>query len=243
MRSSGVAARWCEAFPTLAHPAIVIANEFLDAEPVVQRIKTAEGWRLRSVGLDDLGRLQFASMAAGGEETVIEARRPAAPVGSIDEESRSQLLAWLQVQLQDRGRGAPLIAALCIDYGTSEPRLGDTLQAVLGHAFEHPLANPGLADLSTAVDFHGAVRQMHDAGFAVGGPVTQAEFLGRLGMLERASRLMAANPDKAATIEAGVARLLSPSGMGTRFKVLGVRSTVLPPLPGLTEVDTRPRTP
>ena len=35
---------------------------------------------------------------------------------------------------------------------------------------------------------------------------------------------MAANPGKAATIEAGVARLLAPTGMGTRFCALGVRS-------------------
>jgi SAM-dependent MidA family methyltransferase len=60
----------------------------------------------------------------------------------------------------------------------------------------------------------------------------QAEFLGSLGIVERASRLMAANPKRAGEIESGVARLLAPSGMGARFKVLGVRSPQLPPLPG-----------
>ena len=64
------------------------------------------------------------------------------------------------------------------------------------------------------------------------GPVTQAEFLGRLGIIERASKLMAANPAKAAGIEAGVARLMAPGGMGTRFKAIGVRGSGLPVLPG-----------
>jgi SAM-dependent MidA family methyltransferase len=60
--------------------------------------------------------------------------------------------------------------------------------------------------------------------------MTQAEFLGRLGVAERAARLMAANPGEAATIEAGVQRLISPTGMGELFKVLAVRSPSLPPL-------------
>ena len=41
------------------------------------------------------------------------------------------------------------------------------------------------------------------------------------------------SPDSAAYI-AGARRLLSPSGMGDRFKVLAARSPHLPPLPGLT---------
>ncbi len=70
------------------------------------------------------------------------------------------------------------------------------------------------------------------AGLAVDGPITQAEFLGRLGIVERAHKLMAANPSRAAEIESGVARLIAPDSMGTRFKVLGLRSKSLAPLPG-----------
>jgi SAM-dependent MidA family methyltransferase len=43
---------------------------------------------------------------------------------------------------------------------------------------------------------------------------------------------MSANPAKAGEIEAGVARLMAPNGMGTRFKAIGIRSTGLPKLPG-----------
>ena len=46
--------------------------------------------------------------------------------------------------------------------------------------------------------------------------MTQAEFLGRLGMAERAARLMAANPAEAGAIEAGVQRLMSPYRHGHR---------------------------
>jgi SAM-dependent MidA family methyltransferase len=70
-------------------------------------------------------------------------------------------------------------------------------------------------------------------GLCVDGPVTQASFLGLLGAVERASRLMAANPGRALAIEMQVARLLAPAGMGGRFKAVGVRSRQLMPLPGL----------
>ena len=40
------------------------------------------------------------------------------------------------------------------------------------------------------------------AGLAAQGPMTQAEFLGRLGVVERTQRLMAANPGRAGEIEA-----------------------------------------
>jgi SAM-dependent MidA family methyltransferase len=61
--------------------------------------------------------------------------------------------------------------------------------------------------------------------------MTQAEFLGRLGIVERAARLMAANPALAGEIEAGVQRLISPTGMGGLFKVLVLCSSGLPPPP------------
>ena len=66
----------------------------------------------------------------------------------------------------------------------------------------------------------------------------QAEFLGRLGIAERAARLMAANPAKAGDIEMAVARLMAPWGMGSRFKAIGVRGATLAALPGLGPVDS-----
>ena len=130
------------------------------------------------------------------------------------------------------------LAGLLIDYGHAEPLLGDTLQAVRDHRAEHSLTSPGEADLSVQVDFSSfelqiaGVARSRGVDIAVDGPVTQSEFLGQLGILQRAARLMSANPAKAHEIESGVARLLAVPGMGDRFKVIGIRSPSLPPLPG-----------
>ena len=126
-------------------------------------------------------------------------------------------------------RTSPLVA-LFVDYGPAEPAPGDTLQAVRRHAWVDPLEEPGRADLTAHVQFASLARKARAAGLAVDGPMTQAEFLGRLGVAERAARLMAANPAEAGAIEAGVQRLMSPTGMGELFKVLALRSASLPPV-------------
>jgi SAM-dependent MidA family methyltransferase len=125
------------------------------------------------------------------------------------------------------------LAALFIDYGYEGPAVGDTLQAVRAQRYEDPLAAPGLVDLTAHVDFTAFAADVRARGLAVDGPVPQAVFLGALGIVERTSRLMAANPAAAATLEAATARLTAPTGMGTRFKTIGVRSPALAPLPGL----------
>jgi SAM-dependent MidA family methyltransferase len=219
---------WGQNLVGFAPPAIIIANEFLDAWPVEQFIKTDMGWFTRGVGRDDWGDLAFTVVPGTGNRDDLNQRYTDAPAGSIVERQNAETLA---VALSAVAKSGP-VAALIIDYGHVSSVSGDTLQAVRGHAYEDPLTSPGEADLSAQISFFDLASELHKAGLAIDGPTTQAEFLGALGIIERASRLMHANPTRAAEIEAGVARLLAPNGMGTRFKVIGVRSPQLPPLPG-----------
>jgi NADH dehydrogenase [ubiquinone] 1 alpha subcomplex assembly factor 7 len=210
-------------------PAIIIGNEFIDTEPIEQFVRTSNSWDWRRVGLDDRGELAFTTT-------------PDCPAGVVDDLGRrfpmgrpgdiGELYAFdhdFRVALGEPSH----MAALFLDYGHLRSTPGDTLQAVRNHAYEHPLTSPGEADITAQVDFQQVAEALASSGRAIDGPVTQAEFLGRLGIIERASKLMAANPDKAGEIEIGVARLMSPGGMGGRFKAIGVRSEGLPPLPGL----------
>lgn len=211
-------------------PAILVANEVMDCVPIDQliRCKDPDGkpqWHVRTVELDGDDRLQFGkgrSVQAGAWDV------PGALPGEILEGGRTRLI----FESLARHYAKSSLAALFLDYGHTEHTTGDTLQAIRAHAFEHPLTSPGEADLTAQVNFAQAAAAVAEAGLTLEGPVTQAEFLGRLGIIERASRLMSANPAKAAAIEASVARLIAPNGMGTRFKVIGVRSPHLAPLPG-----------
>jgi NADH dehydrogenase [ubiquinone] 1 alpha subcomplex assembly factor 7 len=215
--------KWHEAMDQVPDgPAIVIANEFLDALPIRQFLFVDGVWHERVVDVDARGALQFAvGPKVTGE---IEALETSPPPGAIVElrAGEDELLAQLA------RRRSPLVA-LFIDYGPARPATGDTLQAVRRHAWVDPLSRPGHTDLTAHVQFARLARKARAAGLAADCPMTQAEFLGRLGVAERAARLMAANPKQASDIEAGVQRLISPTGMGELFKVMAIRSPSLPP--------------
>jgi SAM-dependent MidA family methyltransferase len=211
-------------------PAIVIANEFLDALPVRQLVLAAGGaWRERVVALADDG----CGLAFGlGDVVPYAGGDVRAGVGEAVDGAVIELRAGEDELFATLVARAPApVAALFIDYGPDGRASGDTLQAVRRHAFADPLAAPGAADLTAHVHFAPLADKARAAGFAADGPMPQAVFLGRLGAAERAARLMAANPARAGEIEAAVQRLVSPTGMGQLFKVLAVRSAELPPVP------------
>ena len=114
-------------------------------------------------------------------------------------------------------------ALLAIDYGHEGPAFGDTLQAMRGHAFADPLAEPGAADLTAHVDFAALAEAARRAGARPRPLLGQGAFLARLGIAARAERLAAGRDAAAvATIGAAVRRLTAPDAMGTLFKVLAV---------------------
>lgn len=231
LSQTGVAISWGHNLVGFATPAIILANEFLDAWPVDQWVKTAEGWRQRGVGLDANGALAFCIRDVSETTGALDRLYPQAPPGTIVESQRPERFAEA---LSTLARTGPF-AALIIDYGYATASAGDTLQAVRGHGYEYPLTSPGEADISAHVSFYELASVLHANGLVIDGPVTQAEFLGDLGIIERTSRLMHANPARAGEIELGVARIIAPNGMGTRFKVIGVRTQGLPPLPGFAQ--------
>jgi NADH dehydrogenase [ubiquinone] 1 alpha subcomplex assembly factor 7 len=221
-----------------ATPHILLGNEFLDTLNIDQSERVTGAWLERRVGLDAAGRLTFMATSVAHAGPAPLARLAAeASDGAISERADYARVLWSPPQTPT----PTLVAALYIDYGHANSALGDSLQAVRQHAFEHPLCSPGEADLSAQVDFEAFAAQARQHQLCVDGPVTQTEFLGSLGIMERASRLIAANPAKANELETGVARLMAPNGMGTRFKVIGVRSRELPNLPGFPVATPTPQ--
>ncbi|MDQ8698338.1 SAM-dependent methyltransferase [Hyphomicrobium sp. LHD-15] len=212
------------------HPTIVIANEFLDTLPIEQFEFSGSAWHRRLVGLVDGDQLRFETDSTPSAAPPSLPLALAARSGDILETCGGHR-ALADTLLKLRAEPAPL-AALFIDYGHAATGFGDTLQGVADQKHVSPFHRPGETDLSAQVDFQSFTEACRASGLATDGPLPQGEFLGRLGIIERASRLMAANPAKAGAIEAGVARLLAPNGMGSRFLALGVRSADVAPLPG-----------
>jgi SAM-dependent MidA family methyltransferase len=231
LRGAGVVIHWADTAQELLAdvaadvPVILIANEFLDALPIEQAIKAGGSWQRRAVGVGDDGYLVFTT------DGVIN---PPAAYDNVTSDGaiaewRPDVRPLLATLAQRRDR----LAALFIDYGHERTLTGDTLQSVGLHQATDVLAAPGEHDLTAQVDFAALAQDGESIDCVVDGPVTQATFLGALGAVERGSRLMSQNPAQAGSIEAGLARLMAAPGMGSRFKVLGLRTAGLPPLPGL----------
>jgi NADH dehydrogenase [ubiquinone] 1 alpha subcomplex assembly factor 7 len=215
----GVPVTWASSLEPKPLPTVVIANEFLDALPVRQLVRGPVHWHERMVAADASGTLDYArgpvvdgaAAPAGAPEHAIFETRDGCP----------RLIEALAAQ----ARVAPL-AALFIDYGHEGPVLGETLQAVAGHRYAGIFERPGAADLSAHVDFAELAAAARAAGLTASPVITQAEFLSALGLAARLDALLArADAATANRLETGVARLVSPDGMGTRFKVLMLGSS------------------
>jgi SAM-dependent MidA family methyltransferase len=207
-------------------PAIVLANEFVDALPIRQFVAAERGWHERVVGLDG-ERLVF-----GLAPSPQPGPTPLPPPGTIREEAPVAARTARALAERLAGQGG---AALLVDYGYWGPATGDTLQALKAHAPIDPLTACGEADLTAHVDFAALAAAAQDGGAAVHGPSDQASFLEALGIVERAASLKArANPAQGEAVEAALRRLTdrAPAGMGSLFKVLGLSQPGLA-LPGL----------
>jgi SAM-dependent MidA family methyltransferase len=229
---TGIMPTWHESLADVpSGPCVILANEFVDALPVHQVVKQADGWHERVIGLNASGKFVFGIAPEPIEHflPMVPRHLRDAPTGSIFEWRPDNLAFEIGRRVRDNG------AALIIDYGHAESAIGDTLQAVGQHAFADPLEAPGSVDLTAHVDFQALGRAAESMGAAIYGPVEQSEFLLRLGIAERAESLkMRATPEQAAQIDAALTRLThgSRTGMGQLFKVLALGDPKLGPLPG-----------
>jgi NADH dehydrogenase [ubiquinone] 1 alpha subcomplex assembly factor 7 len=226
--------------PTLWHtaldevppgPCIIVANEFIDALPVHQAVKQAGGWHERMVTIGSDGHLAIgvAFEPLPHFESTLPRGLRLSPEGSIYEWRADNTALEIGRRVRKGG------VALIIDYGHAWYGLGETLQAVTGHAFADPLRSPGEADLTAHVDFEALGQAAESMGGRIHGPVAQRDWLRRLGIDKRAAMLKAHAPyGKAAEIDQALTRLTSGGsrGMGELCKVLAISDPKLGPLPG-----------
>jgi SAM-dependent MidA family methyltransferase len=209
-------------------PLWLVANEFFDALPIRQFQRDGAGWRERCVGASD-GTLAFGLAAAAPRHDLAH-RLEDTRDGDLVETCAAATAIVNAVALRIDAQGG---AALVIDYGDWRS-LGDTFQALHGHAPVDPLAAPGLADLTAHVDFQALAAAAAPAAHSRLTP--QGVFLERLGITTRAQAL-ARNLSGAAlnTHIAAHRRLTHPDEMGNLFKVLGLFPATAAPPPGLTQ--------
>ena len=193
-------------------PLIIIANEFFDALPIRQLVRAANGWHERLVACQDVLFLPIAGKQVP-DSVIPEGLRDAAP-GAIIETSPASVGIMRVLAARIVAQGGALLA---IDYGYQGPAIGDTLQAVRGHAFANPFDEPGERDLTAHVDFATLGLVGHASGAIASGPIDQGDLLRALGIDARAAALAQKDPRVLADRD----RLVED--MGTLFKALAIR--------------------
>ena len=217
-----------EAFPGCRHhhdvstlpddaPLLIVANEFFDALPVHQLVRSADGWFERMIALegDDF------TFVAGKEsmDHLVPSGWARASQGSMIETSPAAAAIMGEIAQRLTRQGG---AALIIDYGQTELRAGTTVQALKNHQKVDIFAHPGEADITAHVDFELLQNVARQHGADVMGVQMQGEWLRQMGIDTRMEALQRRDPRQGQKIKRQRDRLVESSQMGTLFKVMGV---------------------
>jgi SAM-dependent MidA family methyltransferase len=198
-------------------PILLVANEFFDALPIRQLIRTDKGWRERLVGLEN-DALVFVAGDKPMDAAVPDSRN-SSPAGTVIETSPAS--ATYAAEIADRlvRQGG---AALIVDYGSLCLQPGSTLQAIKGHTKVDVFAAPGEADLTAHVDFETLGDVFKRQGAQAAGVTTQGDWLRAMGIDARAETLARSSAAHAPVIQRQRDRLISEDQMGELFKVMGL---------------------
>jgi len=240
LASAGFADR-LEAAGSIAAPALVIANEVVDALPVHRVVRRGTALRERLLAIQGDGfaevdgppaRVELAERIAGEGIRLAE--------GQVAEISL-EIGAWLQEATGRLERGALVV----IDYGQEAPDLyrasrpDGTLRGFHRHrVVADPYRRVGRQDLTAHVDLTALRDAAVRAGLLPLGTTTQAELLVVLASELVGQRLHDPATDLGAALElrSALARLLDPRGMGGFAVVAFGRGLGSDPLPGFEPV-------
>jgi NADH dehydrogenase [ubiquinone] 1 alpha subcomplex assembly factor 7 len=215
-------------------PVMMVLQEFVDALPVHVFQMTEEGWRERLI---DVASAEDKKPESG--ELMPRLRQVLAPNSTpavelfLDSESYHNLPMGTVVEIcpegiilvqdiakvLDESQGVGLI----VDYG--QEGTGDTVRAFSNHKQVPLTSNPGQVDVTADVDFFALKNCIKKGDIQGFGPVTQGEFLMRMGagdMVIHAIEEDSTTAEQAVALSEALKYLVMPEYMGERYKVMAI---------------------
>jgi SAM-dependent MidA family methyltransferase len=238
---------WLERPPEATWRGVLFANEVIDALPATRFSKRDGEVFEEHVVLADDGSFRRSDRPAdalvAGAVRHVERDLGREFADGYRSEILPQLPYWMQAVLGTLEAGWVLF----VDYGypRSEYYLPEREDGTLVCHYRHrahgeALLWPGLQDLTAFVDFTALAEAGNQAGFAVAGYASQANFLIAAGLPQRFSRA-SDNADEAGIYRLAqeVKRLTLPGEMGERFQAMLLARNVPQAalLPGLAVID------
>ncbi len=209
--------KWISDIKALSiQPQIIIANEFFDALPINQYVKSNEGWHEKKVTIKNETLCFTLDNNIWVPSDSIFSDFKTGDTLEYSEQTVSIFSNICNHLIQYDG------VLLVIDYGNISG-LGDTLQAVNKHKFESILEKPGQSDLSSHVNFNLLREIARKKNLYVSPVIEQQKFLLELGIMERRKSLTKnVSSDKAKIVNSEINRLIDPDKMGSLFKVIAI---------------------
>lgn len=197
-------------------PMLLVCNEFFDALPIHQYIKTEKGWSERFIALDDEDNFIFTDKPSFDLPDIYNE----AKIGDIVETCPAAEVIMSEIASHiEMADGA----ALVIDYGYGGQKFGDSLQAMKNHQYSDIFENIGSSDLTAHVNFdalQSAASQYNVNNYKL---ISQRDFLVNLGIeLRMQSLLKSASDGQKDEIISACERLIDPKDMGSLFKVMTI---------------------
>ena len=200
------------------NPSIFVANEFFDALPIKQFIKKKNNWYERYVDLNDPKEPKYQDIPFNIKELEKKIKFKISDKQNFIEYSpigiRYLENVLNKVKLNDGG-------FLIIDYGYTEKKIKNTLQAVSKHMYSNVLDGYGKSDITHNISFDLFNRIIKKLGSLSAVTTKQRSFLTKLGIFERAEIISRNIPfSKKVDIFYRIKRLIDKNQMGDLFKVL-----------------------
>jgi SAM-dependent MidA family methyltransferase len=218
--------RWLDRLPEQPFEGAIVANEVLDSLPVSCFVK--RGGRPVPRGVIARGpQFAWADGPPSRELDEAIAALERALGRTLEPGYRSEIAPSLRAWIGSLAAALERGCVLLVDYGLvrreyyHEQRSAGTLRCHYRHrAHDDPFLYPGLQDITAWVDFSACADAAREAGLAVEGFTTQAQFL---------LATLVAEPPRSATDSAALRALSAmktlvlPGEMGERFKVMLLR--------------------
>jgi len=229
--------QWLDNMPGEKITGVIIANELLDALPVM-RFEVEDGGIARELGVSVTDG-QFAwevSPQQISPQLQQRLNRHTLPPGYQGEINR-YAEGWVRTVGENLDTGVMIL----IDYGFPETEFyhWDRVQGTLMCHYQHqshsnPFFYPGIQDITAHVDFSAVAQAGSDAGMEVKGYCSQGGFLLSLGVLENfeIARESGMTSSDSITLSQEVKKLTLPHEMGELFKVMALSRNYPYPISG-----------
>ena len=235
-----VKVRWLDSLPESGFRGVILANEVLDAMPIIRFRVGAEGHMTAGVVRRN-GHLDWSWQWDPSQDGRIDRLvQQYGLVADYTSEVNPRAAAWMQTV----GRVLDAGLILVMDYGYPGAeyyhyeRSDGTLMCHYQHrAHMDPFLYPGLQDLTAHVDFSAVAAAGQLAGLDIAGFTSQEAFLLSTGVLDLVAHESSGPVDP--KLSAELKQLTLSSEMGESFKALAMVKHIDSPLLGFSLRDRR----